>query len=100
MAECSPPAGSRTTPAFGPLTYDLVDAVIVNFGYSEAIKYAVGRERPNGENNQSFPSGHASNAFTIATVAEQHYGWKLGVPAYRHRGRRRGLARTSRTSTT
>ena len=69
-------------PRFRAMTYDMVDAVIVNFGYSEAIKYAVGRERPNGENNQSFPSGHASNAFTLATVVERHYGWKLGVPAY------------------
>ena len=67
---------------FRAMTYDMVDAVIVNFGYSEVIKVAVGRERPNGENNQSFPSGHASNAFTIATVVERHYGWKLGVPAY------------------
>jgi membrane-associated phospholipid phosphatase len=64
------------------MTYDMVDAVIVNFGYSQVLKVAVGRERPNGENNQSFPSGHASNAFTIATVTQRHYGWKLGVPAY------------------
>lgn len=42
---------------------------------------AVGRERPNGENNKSFPSGHTSNAFTLAAVAERHYGWKVGVPA-------------------
>ena len=67
---------------FRAMTYDMVDAVIVNFGYSEVIKVAVGRERPNGENNRSFPSGHASNAFAIATVVERHYGWKLGVPAY------------------
>jgi len=69
-------------PRFRAMTYDMVDAVIVNFAYSEVIKAAVGRERPNDENNQSFPSGHASNAFTIATVVERHYGWKLGVPAY------------------
>jgi membrane-associated phospholipid phosphatase len=67
---------------FRAMTYDMVDAVVCNFGYAEAIKYAVRRERPNGDNNQSFPSGHASNAFTIATVVERHYGWKLGVPAY------------------
>jgi membrane-associated phospholipid phosphatase len=69
-------------PRFRAITYDMLDAVIVNFGYSEVIKAAVGRERPNGENNQSFPSGHASNAFVLATVAERHYGWKLGLPAY------------------
>ncbi|HET7293494.1 MAG TPA: phosphatase PAP2 family protein [Vicinamibacteria bacterium] len=67
---------------FRALTYDMVDAVIVNFAYSEVIKAAVGRERPNGENDKSLPSGHASNAFTIATIVERHYGWKLGVPAY------------------
>ena len=69
-------------PRFRAMTYDMVDAVIVNFGYSQVLKVAVGRERPNGENNQSFPSGHASNAFTLATVVERHYGWKLGIPAY------------------
>jgi membrane-associated phospholipid phosphatase len=69
-------------PRFRAMTYDMVDAVIVNFGYSQVLKVAVGRERPNGENNQSFPSGHASNAFALATVAERHYGWKVGVPAY------------------
>ena len=34
---------------FRALTYDMVDAVIVNFGYSQVLKAAVGRERPNGE---------------------------------------------------
>jgi membrane-associated phospholipid phosphatase len=28
------------------------------------------------------PSGHTSTAFSLATVAERHYGWKVGVPAY------------------
>jgi len=46
------------------------------------LKLAVGRERPNGQDNKSFPSGHTSNAFAMAAVAERHYGWKLGVPAY------------------
>ena len=69
-------------PRFRAMTYDVLDAVIVNFGYSQVIKVAVGRERPNGENNQSFPSGHASNAFALAAVAERHYGWKIGIPGY------------------
>jgi len=67
---------------FRAMTYDMLDAAIVNFGYSEALKVAVGRERPNGEDNKSFPSGHTSNAFALAAVAERHYGWKIGVPAY------------------
>jgi membrane-associated phospholipid phosphatase len=67
---------------FRATTYDMLDAAIVNFAYTEAIKYAVGRERPNGQDNKSFPSGHTSNAFTLATVAQLHYGWKVGIPSY------------------
>jgi membrane-associated phospholipid phosphatase len=69
-------------PRFRAMTYDLLDAAVVNFVYTELLKVAVGRERPNGQDNKSFPSGHTSNAFTLAAVAERHYGWKLGVPAY------------------
>jgi len=47
-----------------------------------AIKYAARRERPDGSNPLSFPSGHTSNAFAWATVAHHHYGAKLGVPGY------------------
>src|SRR5262249_34019131 len=45
-------------------------------------KHAVGRTRPDGSNNMSFPSGHTSNAFAMATVAEYHFGPKVGIPAY------------------
>ena len=67
---------------FRAMTYDMLDGVVVNLAYTELLKVAVGRERPNGENNKSFPSGHTSNSFTLAAVAERHYGWKVGVPAY------------------
>jgi len=46
------------------------------------VKVAVSRERPDASDNRSFPSGHSSNAFTLAAVIERHYGWKAGVPAY------------------
>ena len=67
---------------FRAMTYDMLDAAVVNFGYTELLKVAVGRERPNGQDNKSFPSGHTSNSFALAAVAERHYGWKVGVPAY------------------
>jgi len=70
--------GSR----FRSMTYDMLDAAIVNFAYTEVIKVAVGRERPNGQDNKSFPSGHTSNTFALAAVAQQHYGWKVGIPSY------------------
>lgn len=69
-------------PRFRAATYDMLAASIVNLGYTEALKAAVGRERPNQQDNKSFPSGHTSNAFALAAVAERHYGWKIGAPAY------------------
>jgi len=70
--------GSR----FRAMTYDMLDAAIVNFAYTEVIKLTAQRERPNGQDNRSFPSGHTSNAFALASVAQEHYGWKVGVPSY------------------
>jgi membrane-associated phospholipid phosphatase len=67
---------------FRAVTYDWLDASMMNVVYFQSLKFIVGRERPNGSNNQSFPSGHTSNAFALATVTERHYGWKVGVPAY------------------
>ena len=67
---------------FRALTYDLLEAAVVDFTYASVLKVSVRRERPDGHNNQSFPSAHTSHAFAMATVAQQYYGWKVGVPAY------------------
>ncbi len=67
---------------FRSMTYDFTQALIVTEAYTGILKYTVQRPRPDGSDNLSFPSGHASAAFSLATVAEQHYGWKIGVPAY------------------
>jgi membrane-associated phospholipid phosphatase len=67
---------------FRAATYDMAQALIVNTTYTEIFKRAVGRERPDLSDNKSFPSGHASNAFALATVANAHFGLKVGIPAY------------------
>jgi membrane-associated phospholipid phosphatase len=67
---------------FRSATYDFAQAMIVNGAYTSILKYSVQRTRPDSSNNLSFPSGHASTAFSLATVANHHYGWKVGVPAY------------------
>jgi len=56
----------------------LVEATIVVTG----LKYAVGRERPDGSNNLSFPSGHTIVAFSFAPVVQKYWGWEAGAAAY------------------
>jgi membrane-associated phospholipid phosphatase len=38
------------------------------------IKIIVSRERPNGSDNRSFPSGHATRAFVSAEFLHQEFG--------------------------
>ena len=42
-----------------------------------------GRERPDGSNNQSFPSGHTITAFCFAPVVQKYWGWGLERPLTR-----------------
>ncbi len=63
-------------------TYELAQGILINTVITGATKNIVGRERPNGADHRSFPSGHTSTSFTWATVLQRNYGWKLGVPAY------------------
>jgi len=60
---------------------DIMRAQILSQAYVQAIKYATQRERPDGSNSLSFPSGHSASAFATAAVLQRHYGWKVGVPA-------------------
>jgi len=62
-------------------SYDLAQGFLVNNAVTFAIKVAVRRERPDG-GNFAFPSGHASNVFTAATILDHHYGAKIGIPLY------------------
>jgi len=49
---------------------------------TEALKDVTHRERPNGRSNKSFPSGHTSGAFALATGLDEIFGRKVGIAAY------------------
>jgi membrane-associated phospholipid phosphatase len=68
--------------AFRASTYDYAQALAVSAAWTGALKYSFHRRRPDGGDSFSLPSGHASAAFSLATVTERHYGWKLGAPVY------------------
>src|SRR5262249_21485710 len=61
---------------------DLIQAQTLPELLVEPLKFATHRERPDGSNHQSFPSGHAAITFATATVIERHLGWRRSVLGY------------------
>jgi hypothetical protein len=61
---------------------DLVRAQILSQGIVQAGKMMTQRQRPDGSNSHSMPSGHTASAFVTASVLQRHFGWKAGIPAY------------------
>lgn len=57
-------------------------AAVTTLGVSYALKYIVGKERPDHSDKRSFPSLHTAISFTGAAFIHKRYGWKWGVPAY------------------
>ncbi|RYG69064.1 phosphatase PAP2 family protein [bacterium] len=49
-----------------------LDALLSSTAITQGLKFAVHEKRPDGSGNNSFPSGHTSAAFTIATM-QSHY---------------------------
>jgi len=67
---------------FHSFTYSLAQAAVLNEGLVQGLKAAVGRTRPDGSDNKSFPSGHAASSFMIATVLHRYYGTTVGAIGY------------------
>ena len=61
---------------------DIVRAQVLSQVMVQSLKFTIRRERPDGSNDKSFPSGHAASGFATATVLQRYYGWKIGAPAY------------------
>jgi membrane-associated phospholipid phosphatase len=66
---------------FHSFAYSLAQGTVIDQGLVQGLHVAVGRNRPDGQ-NYSFPSGHTSTSFMIATVAARYYGNKVGIIGY------------------
>ena len=69
------------------LGMDEIEAALLAEGFVEGLKLAVRRERPieigGGQSKTySFPSGHAALTFAMATVLQQHLGYRAAIPTY------------------
>ena len=69
-------------PKISHLGMDLIRAQLITEVMVEPLKFATHRQRPDGSNYQSFPSGHSAVTFAGATVLERHLGWKKAALAY------------------
>ena len=46
------------------------------------LKETISKERPDGRDDDSFPSSHTAVSFQAAGYLHERYGWKWGLPAY------------------
>jgi membrane-associated phospholipid phosphatase len=69
------------SPEIAHIGSDLIRAQVLNGVMTVSLKLVTERTRPDG-GSLSFPSGHSSATFASATVLANHYGWKVGVPAF------------------
>lgn len=73
--------GATNHPCVARLGADLIGAQLLAQTLTIGMKQSFRRARPEGL-GFSFPSGHTTVSFATATVLQQHFGWKVGAPAY------------------
>ncbi len=67
---------------FRSFSYTLAQSYATATILTQGLKYATHRMRPDGSGSTSFPSGHTSDSFAVATVVSSYYGKKWGIPSY------------------
>jgi membrane-associated phospholipid phosphatase len=72
--------GYKTEDYGTPIRFS-ASSLILTTGATLFLKKITGRTRPNGK-KASFPSGHSSITFCVASVLHQWYGIEAAIPAY------------------
>jgi len=62
--------------------WEFYKSFFTNYAATYALKKTISKTRPNGKDNESFPSGHTSVAFQGAAFIHLRYGIKYAIPAY------------------
>jgi len=62
--------------------WDFYESFFTNLGATYALKGLISKTRPDGSNDESFPSGHTSVAFQGAAFIHARYGARYAIPAY------------------
>ena len=62
----------------GQMLKGLAASVVVSYGLKEAIS----KERPDGRDDEAFPSAHTAASFHAAAFIHERYGWKPAIAAY------------------
>ena len=70
--------GSESTEETGQM---LTEGLLITYGISGILKLGTGRERPDGSNSRSFPSGHSAGTACSAAIIWDRYGPEAGIPA-------------------
>ena len=63
-------------------TGDFLAGLAVNLVVTEGLKRIIHKDRPDGSDNRSFPSGHTSTAFQAASFIHFRYGLRYAGPSY------------------
>jgi membrane-associated phospholipid phosphatase len=67
----------------------MISAFTINGASNLIIKAAANTSRPSDDFNggqYGFPSYHAASSFTVASVLDEYYGHRVGIPAYTFAG--------------
>lgn len=67
---------------FRSFGFTMAQAYVTNDILTRSLKASINRARPDRSDSNSFPSGHTSDCFAMATVVNSYYGKKWGIPAY------------------